>query len=171
MCFFFLFYGFSLCSEFDVIFIDSAIFVKTSLPNRVGGVGGVSQIMASVAWVLWVPKTLLWVKKIVPVKLLAWVAWWRGSLIFWHESKSWCGSKTILFTSRSFSYPAGNYMIKVNNKNTRARCEICLTLTIKTPERCQYEIIKNKVTWLEYTHALILQSCNLFLTRSTMGLF
>ena len=39
MCFFFLFYGFFLCSEFDVIFIDSAIFVKTSLLNRVGGVG------------------------------------------------------------------------------------------------------------------------------------
>ena len=27
------------------------------------------------------------------------------------------------------------------------------------------EIIKNNVTWLEYTHALILQSCNLFLTH------
>ena len=81
-----------------------------------GFVGGVSQVMASVAWVLWVPKILVWVKKIVPVELLAWVAWWRGSLIFWHESKSWCGSKTIFFTSRSFSYPAGNYMSKLTIK-------------------------------------------------------
>ena len=31
--------------------------------------------------------------------------------------------------------PAGNYMFKVNNRNTRRRCEICLKLTIKTPER------------------------------------
>ena len=26
-------------------------------------------------------------------------------------------------------------MFKVNNKNARTRCEICLNLTIKTPER------------------------------------
>ena len=32
------------------------------------------------------------------------------------------------------SYPAGNYMFKVNNRNTRTRCEICSKLTIKTPE-------------------------------------
>ena len=31
--------------------------------------------------------------------------------------------------------PAGNYMFKVNNRNTRTRCEICSKLTIKTPER------------------------------------
>ena len=37
-----------------------------------------------------------------------------------------------------FSYerfPAGNYMFKVNNRNTRTRCEICSKLTIKIPER------------------------------------
>ena len=32
-------------------------------------------------------------------------------------------------------YPVGNYILKVNNRNTRARCEICSKLTIKTPER------------------------------------
>ena len=31
--------------------------------------------------------------------------------------------------------PAGNYMFKVNNKNTRTMCEICSKLKIKTPER------------------------------------
>ena len=32
--------------------------------------------------------------------------------------------------------PAANiYLLKVNNKNTRKRCEICSKLTIKTPER------------------------------------
>ena len=30
-------------------------------------------------------------------------------------------------------YPAGNYMFKINNRNTRTRCEICSKLTIKTP--------------------------------------
>ena len=29
------------------------------------------------------------------------------------------------------SFPAGNYMSKVNNRNTRARAEICSKLTIK----------------------------------------
>ena len=31
--------------------------------------------------------------------------------------------------------PAGNYMFKINNRNTRTRCEICSKLTIKTSER------------------------------------
>ena len=30
--------------------------------------------------------------------------------------------------------PAGNYMFKVNNRNTRSMCEICSNLTIKTPK-------------------------------------
>ena len=34
------------------------------------------------------------------------------------------------------AYPAGNYMLKVNNRHTRIRSEICSKLTIKTPERC-----------------------------------
>ena len=34
--------------------------------------------------------------------------------------------------------PAGIYLIKVNNRNTRNRCEICSKLTIKTPERRQW---------------------------------
>ena len=29
--------------------------------------------------------------------------------------------------------PAGNYMFKVNKRNTRTRCEICSELTIKIP--------------------------------------
>ena len=29
----------------------------------------------------------------------------------------------------------GNYMFKVKNRNTRKSCQICLKLTIKTPER------------------------------------
>ena len=33
---------------------------------------------------------------------------------------------------------AGIYLLKVNNRNTRTRCEICSKLTIKTPERHQW---------------------------------
>ena len=33
------------------------------------------------------------------------------------------------------SYPAGNYMFKVDNINTRTKYEICTKLTIKTLER------------------------------------
>ena len=35
-------------------------------------------------------------------------------------------------------YPACNYPLKVNNRNTRTRCEICSKLTIKIPERRQW---------------------------------
>ena len=35
-------------------------------------------------------------------------------------------------------YPVGIYLLKVKNRNTRTRCEICLKLTIKTPERRQW---------------------------------
>ena len=40
-------------------------------------------------------------------------------------------------------YPDRNYMFKVNNRNTRTRCEICSELTIKRPERrqwCHYDV-------------------------------
>ena len=57
-----------------------------------------------------------------------------SSYIFWPDRKycRWNCSNiwTNIFT---FSYnPAGNYMFKVNNRNTRTRSEICPKLTIKT---------------------------------------
>ena len=36
-----------------------------------------------------------------------------------------------------YYHPAGIYLPKVNNRNTRTRCEICWKLTIKTTERPQ----------------------------------
>ena len=41
----------------------------------------------------------------------------------------------IMTRSKLKNNPAGNCMFKVNNRNTRTRCEICSKLTIKTPER------------------------------------
>ena len=35
----------------------------------------------------------------------------------------------------SCNYPADIYLLKVNNRNTRTRCETSSKLTIKTPER------------------------------------
>ena len=32
-------------------------------------------------------------------------------------------------------FPVGNYILKVNDRNTRSRCELCSKLTIKTPRR------------------------------------
>ena len=36
--------------------------------------------------------------------------------------------------SKMFDSPANIYLFKVNNRNTRKRCEICWKLTIKTPD-------------------------------------
>ena len=36
---------------------------------------------------------------------------------------------------RNIIYPADIYLLKVNNRNFRTRCEICSKLTVKTPER------------------------------------
>ena len=42
------------------------------------------------------------------------------------------GQKWVENFSSKGRLPTGNYMFKVNNRNTRARCEICSKLTIKT---------------------------------------
>ena len=34
-----------------------------------------------------------------------------------------------------FFFPASIYMFRVNNRNTKTRCEICSKLTMKTAER------------------------------------
>ena len=39
--------------------------------------------------------------------------------------------------------PVGNYMFKVNNRNTRTKCEICSKLTIDTTERRNCVFIVN----------------------------
>ena len=45
-------------------------------------------------------------------------------------------SSTIIFFMTQFPFgPVGIYLFKVNNRNTRTRCQICSKLTIKTPEQ------------------------------------
>ena len=43
--------------------------------------------------------------------------------------------RVIKKINRIESFPAKIYLFKVNNRSTSKRCEICLKLTIKTPER------------------------------------
>ena len=43
----------------------------------------------------------------------------------------------LVLTTFSFGFLANIYFFKLNNRNTRKRCEICSKLTIKTPERGQ----------------------------------
>ena len=64
---------------------------------------------------------------------------------------------TTLKVIKTWGYPAGSYMCKVNNRNTRTRCQICLKLTVKTPEqRWIYDPLKYDETLLQnYQLALI----------------
>ena len=53
-------------------------------------------------------------------------------------------------------------MFKVNNRNTRTRCEICSLLTIKTPERQQYRPSGVFIVNFEHISCLVLVSLLLF---------
>ena len=44
----------------------------------------------------------------------------------------------FVYFIRNQRISAGIYMLKVNNGDTRTRCEICSKLTIKTPEQRQH---------------------------------
>ena len=59
--------------------------------------------------------------------------------------------------------PAGNYMSKVNNRNSRTRCEICSKLKIKTPERRQWH---SGVFIVNFEHISLLVLVFLLLTLS-----
>ena len=61
-------------------------------------------------------------------------------------------------------FPSGNHMFKVSNRNTRARCEICLKLTIKTLERRQW--CRSGVFIVNFKHISHLVLVFLLLTSS-----
>ena len=50
------------------------------------------------------------------------------------NSHSWLLQGCVDPTLKNYC-PAGIYLLKVNNRNTRRRCEICSKLTIKIPSR------------------------------------
>ena len=51
---------------------------------------------------------------------------------------------------------AGNYMSKVNNRNTRTRCKIFSKLTIKTPEQRQFSGVQKCGTGLKWVNTILL---------------
>ena len=73
----------------------------------------------------------------------------------------------LLFTKLAFyeTFPAGNYVIKVKNRNTRTRCEICSKLTIKTPERRKWRHFGVFIVNFEHISQLILVFLLLALRR------
>ena len=53
-------------------------------------------------------------------------------------------------------HSAGIYLLKVNNRNTRTSCEICLKLTIKIPERRHWRCSGIFIVSFEYISHLFL---------------
>ena len=55
-------------------------------------------------------------------------------------SMNWCFEEIALHRINSLpsEYPVGIYLLKVNNRNSRTRCEICSKLTVKTSEQSQW---------------------------------
>ena len=53
---------------------------------------------------------------------------------FLYYSNVFCSTQADNQYQKSKITLAGNYMFKVNNRNTKIRCEICSKLTKKTPE-------------------------------------
>ena len=51
-------------------------------------------------------------------------------------------------------FPTGNYMLNVNNKNARRRCEVCSKLTKKTPERRQWQWRHSGSCIINFEHIL-----------------
>ena len=67
------------------------------------------------------------------------------------------------------STPAGIYLLKVNNKSTRTRCEICSKLTIKTLERRQWRHSGVFIVHFEHISYLVLVFLLLTLNRKLLA--
>ena len=77
---------------------------------------------------------------------------------FLYEMYHWAENENEL-------YPAGNYMFKINNRNTKTRCEICSNLTLKTPE--QRQLGRSGFFFVNFEHLLNLVLVFLLLTLSS----
>ena len=49
---------------------------------------------------------------------------------------------------------AGIYLLKVSNRSTRTRCEICSKLTIKTSERRQWRLVCSSFSVANFEHVI-----------------
>ena len=76
-------------------------------------------------------------------------------------------SQKTIAPHHSYPFPAGICLVKVNNRNTRKRCEICAKLTIKTPERRQWRC--TYWPYFEHISHLVLVFLLLSLSRKTLA--
>ena len=58
----------------------------------------------------------------------------------------------------SFQSPADISLLKVNNRNTRTRCEICSKITIKIPERRQWR--HSGIFIVNFEHVVVVTPCS-----------
>ena len=73
--------------------------------------------------------------------------------------------KVTRFVLRHNTQPAIPCPFKVNNRNTKTRCEICSKLIIKTPQRCHWR--RSSVYFVNFEHVSHLFLVFLLLTLST----
>ena len=62
--------------------------------------------------------------------------------------------KPLIMVLAGGSDPAAFYLPKVNNRNTRRRCELCSKLTIKTPEQRPYITPYSGVSIVNFEHVI-----------------
>ena len=80
-------------------------------------------------------------------------------------------NKLVTFKKSNFSFnfassnPAGNYMFKADNRNTRTGCEICSKLTLKIPEQCHWRRSDIFIANFEHISHLVLVFLLLTLSR------
>ena len=81
---------------------------------------------------------------------------WKKHLLFFSPISTVATTWVTLWYYLHFLYwnPAGNYIFKVNNRNTITRCEICSKLTIKTPE-WRYWLLSEVVSHLALVFLLL----------------
>ena len=88
---------------------------------------------------------------------------------YWWTSLMGVSGFNRFHTTRLFLYPPGFlpveiYLLKVNNRNTRTKYEICSRLTLKIREQCQWR--RSGVFIVNFEHILDLVLVFLFLTLS-----
>ena len=66
------------------------------------------------------------------------------------------GNRKVCEICLELTFPAGIYLLKVSNRNTRASCEICSKLTIKIPERRHWRCSGIFIVYLEHISHLVL---------------
>ena len=74
--------------------------------------------------------------------------------------------KTLSTENKDLHNPANIYLLKLNNRNTRKRCEICSELTIKTPEQRRfYYWLWTSTVWLGKSNYYEMLTTNFLLRK------